>query len=177
MKKGFTLVELLVVVSILLISVGIAGDLIITVIRSYNKTKILNEIEQNGNYAMAKIAYDLRNAKTINGAVGPASISIVDVNDQQITYTVGSVSAVNPSTITTGVISRTLGGVSEYMTSNDATEGVNVVCSGSCFSEVSTDPETIKIDFTISQGPSALGGASSAMQTFSTVVVLNSIFQ
>ena len=46
-QKGFTLVELLIVVSIIIIVVGVTGDIILSLVRSYSKTQITNEIEQN----------------------------------------------------------------------------------------------------------------------------------
>ncbi|OGC50973.1 hypothetical protein A3A69_02450 [candidate division WWE3 bacterium RIFCSPLOWO2_01_FULL_37_15] len=59
---GFTLIELLLVVSLLAISVGVTGDVITSLIRSYTKIQVQNDIEQNANFASLKLEKEIRNA-------------------------------------------------------------------------------------------------------------------
>jgi prepilin-type N-terminal cleavage/methylation domain-containing protein len=59
-QKGFTLLELLIAISLLAITAGVTGDIILSLVRSYNKTKITNEIEQGGNAALSKLEKELR---------------------------------------------------------------------------------------------------------------------
>src|SRR3990167_7157761 len=63
---GFTLVELLIVVALVIISAGVTSDIILTLIRSYNKTRISNEIEQNGNFVILRLERELRDASNVD---------------------------------------------------------------------------------------------------------------
>lgn len=183
-RLGFTLVELLVVVSVILISVGVAGELIISVVRSYNKTKVLNEIEQNGNYLLAKIAYDLKSAKSVgNFDVNGKTFTITDSDGKEILYTIELVD----SSGSTGCTSNCIGTVTrkydtsltrDPMTNYDFVEGVDIDYASSLFTESSTAPETIRMQFTIKQGPDSLNSLSKSLQataTFDTFVVMRSI--
>ncbi len=173
-RRGFTLIELLIVVSIVLIAVGVAGELIISIIRSYNKTRILNEIEQNGNFAITKISYDLKNAVSLDTSLPSNSIQVTDQSGNTILYEVKNVSG-------TGAITRSVNaGTSEPMTNNDLVEGVNVTCNGNCFEQVSLTPLTVRVSFDMKQGPSSLNNNSKSLQsllTFDTIVVMRGASQ
>ncbi len=59
-EKGFTLIELLISISLLAITAGLTTDIILSLVRTYNKTRITNEIEQAGTIAMSKMEKELR---------------------------------------------------------------------------------------------------------------------
>lgn len=175
MKKnaGFTLVELLVVVSILMISIGIAGDLILSVIRSYNKTKILNEIEQNGNYSISKISYDLRKAtklKAIDPSILGKWIELEMADGVVVRYEI-----VKDPASQFYVIERFVDGVGEFMTNNELQDGVSVDVTAQRprFSKVSDNPLTVGIDITLTESPYArISYSTFATQNFKTTVVM-----
>jgi len=52
-NKGFTLVEILVVVGILGIIAVVASTIFFTTLRSSGKTKVLTKVKQNGDYALS----------------------------------------------------------------------------------------------------------------------------
>lgn len=64
-RKGFTLVEILVVIGILSVVGTVAGSVLISSFRSYNKSDAQNNLEQQGNYALAFIMRRLRNARRV----------------------------------------------------------------------------------------------------------------
>jgi prepilin-type N-terminal cleavage/methylation domain-containing protein len=68
-QKGFTLVELLVVVGIIIIVMGFTGDIVLSLVRSYGKTKITNDLEQTGNYVMLKLEKELRTASGLSNVL------------------------------------------------------------------------------------------------------------
>ena len=71
--KGFTLIELLLVVGLLALTVGITSDILLSIVRTYNKTQVTNEIEQQANFVSLKLEKEIRNAQTVTlegGGVG-----------------------------------------------------------------------------------------------------------
>ncbi|HVT01052.1 MAG TPA: prepilin-type N-terminal cleavage/methylation domain-containing protein [Patescibacteria group bacterium] len=74
-NKGYTIVELLAVVSILVIISGIISSILYSTLRGSNKVKITTEVTQNGTYAMSVIA------KTINDSRNVLQVDGVDIDD------------------------------------------------------------------------------------------------
>jgi len=64
-QRGFTLIELLLVIALVAISIGVTSDILISLVRSYNKTTVLTEIEQEANFVTLKIEKELRNANNV----------------------------------------------------------------------------------------------------------------
>jgi len=62
-KKGFTLVELLLSVSLLALVVGLSADIIISLVRSNTKAQVVSEIEQESNFVFLKLQNDIKNAE------------------------------------------------------------------------------------------------------------------
>ena len=94
-QNGFTLIELLLVVGLLALSVGITSDILISLVRSYSKSQVINEIEQNANFVSQKLEKELRNAAnidaidtdtTLNDLPGGSSITFTDRKGDQIVY-------------------------------------------------------------------------------------------
>ncbi len=70
LKNGYTLAELLAVLSIFVIITGIVTAIIYSTLRGSSKTKITTEVSQNGQYATSVIAgiiADSRNVLAVNG--------------------------------------------------------------------------------------------------------------
>ncbi len=158
-QKGFTLIELLLVIALMSIAVGVTGDILVSLIRSYNKSNVLNEIEQNANFVSQKLGKELRNATQVVsldpvGASPPNlgdafnEIEMLDRNGTAITYkvTVG------------GVITRKVGaGADENLTINSPPNGVKASCIGgatNCFTLIGTSPQVVKISIRIEQSGS-----------------------
>jgi prepilin-type N-terminal cleavage/methylation domain-containing protein len=66
-SKGFTLVEILAVLGIIVTVGGIAGAIIFSSLRASNKANDLERIRQNGNFALSKISRTILYAKSFNG--------------------------------------------------------------------------------------------------------------
>lgn len=155
-NKGFTLIELIVVVSLLSIAVGLTGDTLITIIRSFNKTTVKNEIEQSANFVSQKLIKELRNAQAVT-QLDPADptplqqgdyhneLTFTDADDNQITYSIIS-----------GIVYRDGGSGDEALTENNPPYGVNVTCGSgnACFTMVESSPQVIRISINMSQSGS-----------------------
>ncbi|MFZ2663992.1 MAG: prepilin-type N-terminal cleavage/methylation domain-containing protein [Patescibacteria group bacterium] len=169
-QEGFTLIELLLVVALLAVSIGVTNDILISLIRSNNKTQVMNEIEQQSNFVSLKIEKELRNARATNTPVAGSSGTILNFSTRSgdiIEYEVLS-----------GVIYRKLNsGLAIAVTSNASPGGVLVSCSGStdgCFSTFGVNPQivNINIDFTQAQ-PGLSRSYTGKVGIKSTIVIRN----
>lgn len=151
-NKGFTLIELLVVVSLIIITVGVTGDIIISLVRSYNKTQIANEIEQNANFVMTKLEKELRNSRSATVSNSNTELEFIrdvdGVGTETITYRIKNESGV-------GNITREIGTSGEVDLINNGPnnpEGVELVIGGASFFELAsvTGERPTVIDITLS---------------------------
>lgn len=69
-KKGFSLIEVLVVLSIFVLIAIIANQLLFPVFRGSEKTSAAIIVKQNGNYAISVIQRELYNARQVSLCVG-----------------------------------------------------------------------------------------------------------
>ena len=64
-NKGFTLIELLVTTAVISI-LGVPSAVIISsILRSQNKTAVINEVRQNGDYVISRFERDVKQAESI----------------------------------------------------------------------------------------------------------------
>jgi prepilin-type N-terminal cleavage/methylation domain-containing protein len=68
-QKGFSLLEILVVVSIIGLIAGVTSDIFIQIIKSSNKANIVTEIKQNGDAVMNQLERIIRNSEEVT-AIG-----------------------------------------------------------------------------------------------------------
>ena len=148
---GFTLIELVVVVAILLVTVGIAGDIIISLTRTFGKTQVSNDKE-------------FRSATSVvtPAAVGASgnTLHFINKNGKRVCYVVTAAGLLNRSFDTVNCASQA------PLTANDSATGV-LVTGTPAFTLTSDKPYVIKINMTFS---SATPNPST---TFSGTVTLN----
>ncbi len=165
---GFTLVELLVTFGLILIIGTVGTNIIASILRSYNKAHIINEIEQNGNYALSLMESQIRNA---------GSVSPTDTTTQTLTVTPQEGSTITFS-ITTGaggigVVQRTVEGITEILTNDNLVSGVSVDTTNSQFVISNTTPPSVQIILQLRQAPNAPGRVDyRAETTLQTTVVV-----
>lgn len=143
-KDSFTLIEILVVSAIMLIIVGAISSLFFSSLRGANKTTIINEAKQNGDYALSVLERSVRNARSIydytsycNGT-SRTSLSIINSDGGLTTFQCpeGDVR-----------IASTSGSATFYLTSNKVAVSP---CSFSC-SLSAGSTAIVKISFSIHQ--------------------------
>ncbi|MBI2414476.1 prepilin-type N-terminal cleavage/methylation domain-containing protein [candidate division WWE3 bacterium] len=156
-QEGFTLIELLVVVSLIIIVVGVTGDIIISLVRSYSKTQITNEVEQNANFAMNKMEKELRNASQLL-AVSTESISFSQKTStgalETVEYTVEDSTILSDGTAGVYFLARSVDGGAKVPVSNYSyPSGVTIVKGITEFSDVSPagGPSVVKIVLSMRQ--------------------------
>lgn len=76
-QRGFTLIEILVVVVVLMSTGIVIGAILFSSLRGASKANILTTAQQNGDYAMSQMVKTIRNAKSFGGV----SIDDPETND------------------------------------------------------------------------------------------------
>ena len=148
-NRGFTLIELLVVVSLTIIVVGVTGDIVISLVRSYNKTQITNEVEQNANFIITKLEKELRNATSVSNLTATELEFVRGLptgNSETITYTIKD----------DGTIVREIGGSGlgeVLLVNNTPPGGVYLIPGTSVFTDGSFagGPTVVKINLSLRQ--------------------------
>jgi type II secretory pathway pseudopilin PulG len=72
---GYTLLELLIVIGLIGLTVGVTGDIILSLVRSYTKTQATNELERSSNFVVSKIEKEFKNA-----------VSNVEITNSQVSF-------------------------------------------------------------------------------------------
>ena len=157
-QKGFTLIELLLVIALMSIAVGVTGDILVSLIRSYNKSNVLNEIEQNANFVSQKLGKELRNATQIV-RLNPAGAMPPNIGDKfnEIEFMDRDGTSIVYKVTAGGNITRSVGaGADENLTINSPPNGVKASCPGgtNCFTLIGLSPQVIKISIIIEQSGS-----------------------
>lgn len=87
MKKGFTLLELLMVVSLLgLVLIAVTG-LLGNIFSGSGKSRALQAVKQNGQFALSTMERTTRRAKSLTTCSGGTLIVIVPETTGDVTYT------------------------------------------------------------------------------------------
>ncbi|MFH0863898.1 MAG: type II secretion system protein [Candidatus Gottesmanbacteria bacterium] len=136
MKKGFSLIEMLVAIG-LMASVGsIAMIILFTSIKGANKGDVMRDVKQNGEYAISMMENMIRSAKsaTCNGA---DQLTILNTDKYTTTFSLVGNKIASEGATTTG----------NYLT-ND-----KVVVSGLTFNCTKPQgaPPFVKMNFTVTQ--------------------------
>jgi prepilin-type N-terminal cleavage/methylation domain-containing protein len=161
-KRGFTLVELMVVVVLLAISVGVTGDVLASLMRSYNKTQVLTEIEQQANFAKLKLEKEVRSSTGIAN-IDSTSL-LLDMGTDDIEYYIDS-----------QILYRKVGSDSaQTLTYEVIPGGVLVSCDGcpgsECFSGKTTVPAHVNVCLVFDS--SSTGSSFSGSTTLQSTIVL-----
>jgi prepilin-type N-terminal cleavage/methylation domain-containing protein len=180
MNAGFTLIELLVVVSLIIIVVGVTGDIVISLVRSYTKTQITTEIEQNANFVMTKMLKELRNAEQLV-SVSTEQLSFTQKKStgvlETVVYSVEDATSLPGSVAGTYYIARAVdGGTKVALTNYTSPSGVNVVRGETVFTNISptSGPSVVKINLSMRQIGNPAVQFTQSTKLESTVVIRGS---
>lgn len=171
-NSGFTLIEIVVVFGILALIGGLTSDLFASILKGTNKANTVNEIKQNGNYALSRIERAVRNSSSVvywdnnnlilNVSDGESNncVKFTIVPANTVTKTNGRIDLYNASSCIydddgyndTETFYDVRG--SSLMNSNDYS-GVSLADGSFSVSSVSGSPSVVLITFTLSQGEKA----------------------
>lgn len=157
MKKGFSLIEILVVLSVFVLLVFISNQIFFSTLRGTSKTQATTAVKQNGNYAVSVIQRSLRNSKRLVSCT--ATFERVDYYDADGNQTFFSCVGV-------GTEDAYIASGSARLTSEDVKV---TACTISC--KVSAVPQETEINFTLEKKGAARVEEKAAFD-FKTRVVL-----
>lgn len=158
-KKGFTLIEILVVISVLAIIMVIGSSSFFNLLKGSTKTRTANLVKQNGDYALAVMERMIRNAQDIDAAnctLGMDEITIVNPDGKSTVF----------SCIDNPISSNSAKLISDQVIVDD--------CLFDCQDGGYFDPDVVTIDFTLSTGDPTQPEEYTTVN-FKTTVVLRNI--
>lgn len=169
-KAGFTLVEMVLVVGLLAISFGVTSDILISLVRSQTKSRVMNGIEQQANFVSLSIEKELRNAVSVRRphvSIGGSTIIIERRNGEEVEISVNE----------SGLITFTdpLHGGSYNLTDNTSPGGVNVTGSFS-LSDTGVFPVVVGYNLVFTSSDMTGNVPSSETYTISNTVVVRSTY-
>lgn len=178
-QKGFTLIELLLVIALVAISVGITTDILLSLVRSYNKTTVLNEIEQEANFVSLKLEKELRNAQDAGSADSGKELTFNLYGDticykyfpsvKNLYRTVGScLSSPNSDYALVGTpeTGQEVGGVA-----------LNCDTTNGCFSLTGASPQVVGIEMVFQQAQAGAGVSYSGEIIIKNTFVIRNTYQ
>jgi prepilin-type N-terminal cleavage/methylation domain-containing protein len=171
--KGFTLIELLLTIALLAISVGVTTDIILSITKSYNKTEMANELEQNANFVLLKMEKELRNAKSITTPstlnLPSRRLTFIGRDDITVVYTYDPLN---------GDLTRKVGaGTAEPIVNNNTTVGILVSCpTGACFTLRNDSPQVIQLGLRFAQRYSGGSTAFTGTVDLNNTIVLRGTY-
>jgi len=180
-EKGFTLVELLASIIVFVAVGSIVAGIVASSLRGTNKTNVIENIRQSGNYTLAQVSKNIKYAQTFNGlstdgvtyiASCPFSVSPTPA-PVTTAYSFIKVTPLNGSPIiyncSTSPLTFTANGVSLMDTDTiSLTE-----CAIACVQTKATDVPIVKVGFKLGpKNPSGLVESSSPPILFETSVTI-----
>lgn len=146
-NRGFTLIEILIVIALMAVLTGVGADLFINSLKAYQKSQIMNQLSQNGNYVMSTILNTARNAKEVSVDDAKKILTIKEQGGTNITFNLKP----SPQDSRVGIITKG----EETITNSNPASGIDVDIGASSFEVAggSDTPQTLTVILKISQPP------------------------
>lgn len=176
MKKGFTLIELVVAVAIIAGLGTVLVQVLFTTTRSSTKVERLTDVKQGGEYAMNMIERMIRNARsftascTSDGSASSPSVVVTSPDGNETTF----VCALDDTNGVTRIASVSAFGT-QYLTSSSVTLGAScdVVDTLAFYcTSIADIPKSLKVSFQLSQKGTPVDQFEKASTAFQTSIGL-----
>jgi len=161
-KNGFTLIEMMIVVGILGIIAVVGSGAFFSILRGSTKTKTLQMVKQNGDYAISVMERMIRNARALTSPTANStvtSITIKNPDGKETTFSCGG----TPATIASNGASL----LSSEVKVNDCSNIFEVTVG-----QPEIRPAVVKINFNLSPAVASTRPEEQATVNFQTTVTL-----
>lgn len=177
-SRGYTLVELLAVTSIIVIVSGLIIGVLYSTLRGGNKTRVTNDVSQNANYALSVISNTAINAQSVT-SVGGNSISDCTAgpsgNSIEFEQSNGALVRFSCDAVTESIASSS-GTTTTYLVDNNSVRVDPSTCSFTCVQN-NANPYAqpiITVSFSVSQrGSSATFENIASSSTSASITMRN----
>jgi len=185
-KKGFTLLELLVVAGLFSLISLVLAQVFFTIMRTNNKTGVVREVKENGDRALEIMTRLVQNASTINQSVScpnrptPAptltTVALTNADGGVTTLKcvleiVDGITIARIASVSAGPPAKTYYLTSENVTLGTASTNTCAALSFKCNS-VGDVPAYITIAYTLRQKSTTSAAAEAATSAFQTTVTI-----
>lgn len=167
-SSGFTLIEVLVVITILSIIGGVFTLSIVSFTTSRNKSSVLSEVKQNGDYALSLMEQNIRNSAPPLSCNSPSNDRVILKSDTGSTQVIACVEVgTSNSRITIGPVG------SETTNPTLVSRSIRVpTCSFTCQTGSTVAADGVAISFSLSANSASAQVSQRSQETFSTTVYL-----
>jgi len=161
-KNGFTLIEMMMVVGILGIIVVLGSGAFFSILRGSTKTKTLQMVKQNGDYAISVMERMIRNARALVSPVSDSTVSSITIKNPDGGETTFSCEG-DPATIASNGASL----LSSEVEVDDCANIFDVAVG-----QAGIKPAVVEINFTLTQAKTTNRPEEQAEVNFQTTVSL-----
>ncbi|HSW88355.1 MAG TPA: type II secretion system protein [Candidatus Saccharimonadales bacterium] len=167
-QRGFTLLELLVVISIISVVGLVVGGILTSTLRGSSKVTTVSNVKQNGDYALAQMSRVIRSASNLDVLpCGNPSASVQTLTATQLDNT-QTIFDCSGTTITANGTSLIDSSVVQLVPSS---------CMLICSQQSSADTPVVQIKFSLMQKNTSTFAEQTATIPFQTSVLLRNVQQ
>lgn len=175
-KNGYTLVELLAVTSIIVIVSGLIVGILYSTLRGGNKSKVTNDVAQNGNYALSIISNTALLAESVTAVGGnPVADCTTSREGSSIEFeqSDGSRLMFSCDADSQSIASQS-GEMVHHLIDNNSVKVDPATCSFTCFQDNNNPYASpiIGVSFTVSQRADSTVFENVAQSVFKTSVTM-----
>lgn len=175
-KLGFTLIEILVVIVVLMSTGLVIGAILFSSLRGASKASILTTAQQNGDYVISQIVKTIRNAKSFGGVSidDPSTGStgwVTDCSESELThYRYVKITSPNNEKIVYSCKLSTISSDERSLIDESLVKTMDGSCYFTCTQSSTSDSPTIGINFTLVQAGGSTSVEKAVSLPFSTSV-------
>lgn len=155
-QSGFSLIEMIVVMTILGLVAVIASGFLLTSMMAGNKSEITKEVRQNGDYAISVMETLILSSRSVGCTANGTGVNVTDLEGNTTTFLCEGTKITSNSASLTG---------SNVAVSN---------CQFTCEAEFGK-PTAVGIGFSVSQAGTNLRAAEKASMSFSSKVITKNV--
>jgi len=147
-KRGFTLVELVIVITIVGIIAGVVGYILPAVVRGWTFKTNRNDLLSDGRLAMNRMAREIREIKDLTGVItaSASQLRFLDIGDLDITYSLSGTDLNRTEDGAANVLASSVSGLSfSYYDNGGNAVAVPLV------SPSSTDIRRVRLNMTLTK--------------------------